>query len=190
MVPLNDHIWHYDEEYAPDGSKPVSVSSPVHADVVVSNGFVAVNLGSSQQEVDSKEWVVVDKELDLKDFRNSAIQSQKVNGSPSEEEPEVLHVLEESPQEEHVRPVTLTNNDAPVKGTFGAVLDMGSQTAPGPRIDRLDPMVEAAGQLLAATPTSPMEAQAEGALTPVRHLLSCYCCNPVYYIFGAIPVCK
>ncbi|XP_069494764.1 tau-tubulin kinase 2 isoform X5 [Ambystoma mexicanum] len=167
--PLTDHIWHYDEEYPPDGSKPASVNSPDHADVVVSNGFVAVNLGSSRQEVDSKEWVVVDKDLDLKDFRSSGIPSQKVTGSPSEEEPEVLQVLEESPQEEHLRLGTWANNRVPVKDTSGALLDIGvgCQPSSGPNMDRLDPMAGAAGQLPAATPTSPMDAQAEGAFTPV-----------------------
>jgi len=37
--------------------------------------------------------------------------------------------------------------------------------------DKLELLTGAAGQLLAATPTSPMEAQAEGALTPVRKTL-------------------
>ncbi|XP_069494761.1 tau-tubulin kinase 2 isoform X2 [Ambystoma mexicanum] len=168
--PLTDHIWHYDEEYPPDGSKPASVNSPDHADVVVSNGFVAVNLGSSRQEVDSKEWVVVDKDLDLKDFRSSGIPSQKVTGSPSEEEPEVLQVLEESPQEEHLRLGTWANNRVPVKDTSGALLDIGvgCQPSSGPNMDRLDPMAGAAGQLPAATPTSPMDAQAEGAFTPLN----------------------
>ncbi|XP_069065012.1 tau-tubulin kinase 2 isoform X2 [Pleurodeles waltl] len=167
-APLTDHIWHYDEEYPPEGSKPGSVSSPEHADVVVSNGFVAVNLGSSRQEVDSKEWVVVDKEHDLKDFRSNGVQGQKLTGSPSEEEPEVLQGLEESPQEQ-CKLSTWTNSGPHVKDQSGAILETGGgcQVASESSTGRLDPKAGAAGQLPAATPTSPLEAQAEGAFTPV-----------------------
>ncbi|XP_029454547.1 tau-tubulin kinase 2 isoform X2 [Rhinatrema bivittatum] len=155
-----DHVWHYDDEYLPDASKLGSVSSPEHGDGVVSNGFVAVNLSSCQQEVDSKEWVMVDKERDLKDFRTGA-QGHKITGSPSEEEPEVLQVLEESPQEEHPILSTWTDN---VHGKKEVVLGIA---ASGTLTDRLEFMADAAGQLLPVTPTSPMEAQAEGALTPI-----------------------
>lgn len=166
--PVTDHNWHYDDEYPPEGSKPGSVSSPEHADVVVSNGFVAVNLGSSRQEVDSKEWVVVDKEHDLKDFRSSGVQGQKLTGSPSEEEPEVLQGLEESPQEQ-CRLNTWTNSGPHVKDQSGAILEsgVGCQVVSEPSTGRLDPIAGAAGQLPAATPTSPLEAQADGAFTPV-----------------------
>ncbi|KAG8560941.1 hypothetical protein GDO81_015188 [Engystomops pustulosus] len=156
--PNTDHVWHYDDEYVPEGSKPGSASSPENLDGVVSNGFVAVNLSSCRQEVDSKEWVIVDKERDLKDFTSKG---QKVTGSPSEEEPEVLHVLEESPQDGPPKLGSWTDHNK--KCDAGIELDI--MVSSGPCIDKLDP--EAAGQLLPATPTSPMEAQAEGAITPM-----------------------
>ncbi|KAM4012967.1 tau-tubulin kinase 2 isoform 2-T2 [Anomaloglossus baeobatrachus] len=161
-----DHVWHYDDEYMPEGSKPGSGSSPEHLDGVVSNGFVAVNLSSCRQEVDSKEWVIVDKERDLKDFTSNG-KGQKVTGSPSEEEPEVLHVLEESPQDGPPKLGSWTNK----KTDEGIELDI--LVSSGPCLDKLDPMSGAAGQLLPATPTSPMEAQAEGAITPLgaSHIL-------------------
>ncbi|XP_056403089.1 tau-tubulin kinase 2 isoform X2 [Hyla sarda] len=164
VAPTNaDHVWHYDDEYMPEGSKPGSASSPEHLDGVVSNGFVAVNLSSCRQEVDSKEWVIVDKERDLKDFASNGNKGQKVTGSPSEEEPEVLHVLEESPQDGPPKLGSWADN---TKKT-DAGIELNMMVSSGPCIDRLDPMSGAAGQLLPATPTSPMEAQAEGAITPM-----------------------
>uniref|UniRef100_A0A8B9NH97 Tau tubulin kinase 2 n=1 Tax=Accipiter nisus TaxID=211598 RepID=A0A8B9NH97_9AVES len=166
-----DHVWHYDEEYLPDASKPVSASSPEHVDGVISNGFVAVNLSSCRQEVDSKEWVIIDKERDLQDFRTNEALGHKTTGSPSDEEPEVLQVLEESPPEEHLRPGGWAGNSVHAKNqTSGVevVLAMECHPAASEQLtDKLELLSGAAGQLLAATPTSPMEAQAEGALTPI-----------------------
>ncbi|NXN08354.1 TTBK2 kinase, partial [Indicator maculatus] len=166
-----DHVWHYDEEYLPDASKPVSDSSPEHVDGVISNGFVAVNLSSCRQEVDSKEWVVIDKEQDLQDFRTNEALGHKMTGSPSDEEPEVLQVLEESTPEEQPRQDGWAGNNVHAKNqTSGAefVLAMECHPAVSEQLtEKLELLSGAAGQLLAATPTSPMEAQAEGALTPV-----------------------
>ncbi|XP_053800988.1 tau-tubulin kinase 2 isoform X1 [Vidua chalybeata] len=172
-----DHVWHYDEEYLPDASKPVSANSPDHADGVMSNGFVAVNLSSCRQEVDSKEWVIIDKEQDLKDFRTNEALGHKMTGSPSDEEPEVLQVLEEPLPEEQSREGGWAGNNVHAKNqTSGVefVLDMECHPAASEQLtDKLELLSGAAGQLLAATPTSPMEAQAEGALTPLNscHML-------------------
>ncbi|NXD07803.1 TTBK2 kinase, partial [Nothocercus nigrocapillus] len=166
-----DHVWHYDEEYLPDASKPASASSPEHVDGGVSNGFVAVNLSSCRQEVDSKEWVIIDKERDLQDFRTSEAVGHKTTGSPSDEEPEVLQVLEESPPEEQPRQAGRAGNSVRTKNqTSGVELVLAMECHPATSdqlTDKLELLAGAAGQLLAATPTSPMEAQAEGALTPV-----------------------
>ncbi|NXL96656.1 TTBK2 kinase, partial [Tyrannus savana] len=166
-----DHVWHYDEEYLPDASKPGSAISPDHADGVMSNGFVAVNLSSCRQEVDSKEWVIIDKERDLQDFRTNEALGHKMTGSPSDEEPEVLQVLEESPREEQSRQGGWAGNNVNGKNqTSGVefVLDVECHPAASEQLtDKLELLSGAAGQLLAATPTSPMEAQAEGALTPI-----------------------
>ncbi|XP_064569932.1 tau-tubulin kinase 2 isoform X1 [Zonotrichia leucophrys gambelii] len=172
-----DHVWHYDEEYLPDASKPVSANSPDHADAVMSNGFVAVNLSSCRQEVDSKEWVIIDKERDLQDFRTNEALGHKMTGSPSDEEPEVLQVLEESLPEEQSKEGGWAGNDVHAKNqTSGVefVLDVECHPAASEQLtDKLELLSGAAGQLLAATPTSPMEAQAEGALTPLNscHML-------------------
>ncbi|NWI89586.1 TTBK2 kinase, partial [Pitta sordida] len=166
-----DRVWHYDEEYLPDASKPVSAISPDHADGVMSNGFVAVNLSSCRQEVDSKEWVIIDKERDLQDFRTNEALGHKMTGSPSDEEPEVLQVLEESHPEEQSRQGDWAGNNVHAKNqTSGVefVLDMECHPAASEQLtDKLELLSGAAGQFLAATPTSPMEAQAEGALTPM-----------------------
>ncbi|NXF15867.1 TTBK2 kinase, partial [Rhodinocichla rosea] len=166
-----DHVWHYDEEYLPDASKPASANSPDHADGVMSNGFVAVNLSSCRQEVDSKEWVIIDKERDLQDFRTNEALGHKMTGSPSDEEPEVLQVLEESLPEEQSKEGGWAGNNVHAKNrTSGVefVLDMECHPAASEQLtDKLELLSGAAGQLLAATPTSPMEAQADGALTPI-----------------------
>ncbi|XP_030308442.1 tau-tubulin kinase 2 [Calypte anna] len=172
-----DHVWHYDEEYLPDASKPVSASSPEHVDGVISNGFVAVNLNSCRQEVDSKEWVIIDKERDLQDFRTNEALGHKTTGSPSDEEPEVLQVLEGSPPEEQSRQGGWAGNSVNAKNqTSGVEFVLATECHPAVSeqlTDKLDLLSGAAGQLLAATPTSPMEAQAEGALTPLNssHML-------------------
>ncbi|NXO68285.1 TTBK2 kinase, partial [Phainopepla nitens] len=166
-----DHVWHYDEEYLPDASKPMSANSPDHADGVMSNGFVAVNLSSCRQEVDSKEWVIIDKERDLQDFRTNEALGHKMTGSPSDEEPEVLQVLEESLPEEQSREGGWAGNNVHAKNqTSGVEFGLDMECHPGASeqfTDKLELLSGAAGQLLAATPTSPMEAQAEGALTPI-----------------------
>ncbi|XP_061467264.1 tau-tubulin kinase 2 isoform X2 [Rhineura floridana] len=163
----HEHVWRYDEEYLPEASKPISGSSPEQGDGGVSNGYVAVNLSSCQQEVDSKEWVIVDKERDLQDFRTNGVVGHKTAGSPSDEEPEVLQVLEESPQDNKLR--AHTKNTA-----VGAALDLGVEccgTAASEQLtDQLGLPVGTAGHLLPVTPTSLIEAQAGGALTPLNSL--------------------
>ncbi|KAM4829646.1 tau-tubulin kinase 2 isoform 1-T3 [Thomomys bottae] len=167
-VPRADHIWHYDEEYLPDASKPASANTPEQVDAGGSNGFVAVNLSSCKQEVDSKEWVIVDKEQDLQDFRTNEALGHKTTGSPSDEEPEVLQVLEETPQEEKLQVGPWAEHNPLRKETSGVVLALSVDcpAASEPYTDRLD-LQTAAGQFTAVTPTSPMEAQAEGPLTAI-----------------------
>ncbi|XP_073921871.1 tau-tubulin kinase 2 isoform X3 [Castor canadensis] len=168
-VSRTDHIWHYDEEYLPDASKPASANTPEQADGGGSNGFIAVNLSSCKQEVDSKEWVIVDKEQDLQDFRTNEALGHKTTGSPSDEEPEVLQVLEETPQEEKPQIGPWSENDHLKKETSGVVLALSVEcpAASEPYTDRLDLQAGASGQFIAVTPTSPMEAQAEGPLTAI-----------------------
>lgn len=166
-----DHIWNYDEEYLPDASKPASANTPEQADGGGSNGFIAVNLSSCKQEVDSKEWVIVDKEQDLRDFRTNEALGHKTTGSPSDEEPEVLQVLEESPQDGNLRLGPWEENIHLKKETSGVILALSREcpatAASEQYTDRLELQAGAGGQFIAATPTSPMEAQAEGPLTAV-----------------------
>ncbi|XP_048188836.1 tau-tubulin kinase 2 isoform X2 [Perognathus longimembris pacificus] len=167
-VPRADHVWHYDEEYLPDASKPASANTPEQGDGGGSNGFIAVNLSSCKQEVDSKEWVIVDKEQDLQDFRTNEALGHKTTGSPSDEEPEVLQVLEETPQEEKLQGGPWAENNLLRKETSGVVLALSVDcpAASEPYTERLD-LQPGAGQFIAVTPTSPMEAQAEGPLTAI-----------------------
>ncbi|XP_055134879.1 tau-tubulin kinase 2 isoform X2 [Symphalangus syndactylus] len=166
-----DHIWHYDEEYLPDASKPASANTPEQADGGGSNGFIAVNLSSCKQEIDSKEWVIVDKEQDLQDFRTNEAVGHKTTGSPSDEEPEVLQVLEASPQDEKLQLGPWAENGHLKKETSGVVLALSAEGPPTAAseqyTDRLELQPGAASQFIAATPTSLMEAQAEGPLTAI-----------------------
>lgn len=177
VVSRTDHVWHYDEEYLPDASKPASANTPEQADGGGSNGFIAVNLSSCKQEVDSKEWVIVDKEQDLQDFRTNEVLGHKTTGSPSDEEPEVLQVLEGSPQDEKIQVGPWTDNHH-LKESSGVVLALSAEcpatAASEQYTDRLDLQAGAASQFITVTPTSPMEAQAEGPLTAVRNCFGCY----------------
>ncbi|XP_008700407.1 tau-tubulin kinase 2 [Ursus maritimus] len=170
-VSRTDHIWHYDEEYLPDASKPASANTPEQADGGASNGFIAVNLSSCKQEVDSKEWVIVDKEQDLRDFRTNEALGHKTTGSPSDEEPEVLQVLEESPQDEKLLLGPWAESDQLKKEPSGVVLALSGEcpatAASEQYTDRLELQAGAASQFITVTPTSPMEAQAEGPLTAI-----------------------
>ncbi|EDL28019.1 tau tubulin kinase 2, isoform CRA_a [Mus musculus] len=171
VVTRTDHIWHYDDEYLPDASKPASANTPEQADGGGSNGFIAVNLSSCKQEVDSKEWVIVDKEQDLQDFRTNEVLGHKTTGSPSDEEPEVLQVLEGSPQDEKIQVGPWTDNHHLKKESSGVVLALSAEcpatAASELYTDRLDLQAGAASQFITVTPTSPMEAQAEGPLTAI-----------------------
>ncbi|XP_054421498.1 tau-tubulin kinase 2 isoform X1 [Pteronotus mesoamericanus] len=166
-----DHIWNYDEEYLPDASKPASANTPEQADGGGSNGFIAVNLSSCKQEVDSKEWVIVDKEQDLRDFRTNEALGHKTVGSPSDEEPEVLQVLEEPPQDEKLQLNPWVENVHLKEENSGVILALSGEcpatAALDQYTDRLELQAGAASQFMAATPTSLMEAQAEGPLTAI-----------------------
>lgn len=170
VVSRTDHVWHYDEEYLPDASKPASANTPEQADGGGSNGFIAVNLSSCKQEVDSKEWVIVDKEQDLQDFGTNEVLGHKTTGSPSDEEPEVLQVLEVSPQDEKIQVGPWTDNHH-LKESSGVVLALSTEcpatAASEQYTDKLDLQAGAASQFVTVTPTSPMEAQAEGPLTAI-----------------------
>ncbi|KAM6180495.1 tau-tubulin kinase 2 [Erethizon dorsatum] len=173
-VSRTDHIWHYDEEYLPDASKHASANTPEQADGGGSNGFVAVNLSSCKQEVDSKEWVIVDKEQDLQDFRTNEALGHKTTGSPSDEEPEVLQVLEESPQDEKLQLGAWAGNSHLWKEPSGVLLVLSAEgpvTPPSEQYtDKLEHQAGATSQCIAVTPTSPVEAQAEGPLTAITIL--------------------
>nr|KAF6503235.1 tau tubulin kinase 2 [Molossus molossus] len=166
-----DRIWNHDEEYLPDASKPASANTPEQAVGGGSNGFIAVNLSSCKQEVDSREWVIVDKEQDLRDFRTNEALGHKTTGSPSDEEPEVLQVLEESPQDEKLQLGPWAENTHLKKETSGVILALSGEcpatAASEQYTDRLERQAGAGSQCIAATPTSPMEAQAEGPLTAI-----------------------
>ncbi|XP_041122487.1 tau-tubulin kinase 2 isoform X4 [Polyodon spathula] len=151
----SDRVWHYDEELLPEGTKLGSPVSQEQGEGAASSGFVALNLSSGRQDVDSREWVLVDREHDLQDFRAS-VQGAKVTSSPSDEEPEVLQLAEGSPSTEQPGNAPRSVQES-AEGKGHAVPLLGLRT------DRLE--LSVGGQLPPITPTSPAEALAEGALT-------------------------
>ncbi|XP_016399559.1 tau-tubulin kinase 2-like [Sinocyclocheilus rhinocerous] len=137
-----------------------SRSSEGERDDAANSGFVALNLSSGLQDVELRDWVMVEKGSDLRDFKEAAGRSPgpeaKLTCSPSdecEEEPEVLQPMDESPDKE--------STPSPVQGdTHIPHTVQGSQ-----RMDRLELSVFPAAGGPPVTPTSPGEALAEGALT-------------------------
>lgn len=151
-----DRVWHYDEEFLSGAGspKPASPGSFEQGEGAASSGgFVALNLSSGRQDIDSREWVMVE--------RPSGSPGAKATTSPSEEdeEPEVLQPQEASPGWEKRSP---TPNSGKAKQE-SAASSKGSV-----RVDKLELSVGPMGALPPITPTSPAEALAEGILTQVR----------------------
>ncbi|XP_047467461.1 tau-tubulin kinase 2 isoform X1 [Mugil cephalus] len=143
-------IWHYDEDFRSGSPKPASPGSLEQGEgAVISGGFVALNLSSGRQDIDSREWVMVE--------RPGGSPGAKAATSPSEEdeEPEVLQP-EQSPGWEKRSP---TPNSGKAKQE-----SMPSSRGSG-RMDKLELSVGPVGALPPVTPTSPAEALAEGVLT-------------------------
>ncbi|XP_056624248.1 tau-tubulin kinase 2 isoform X2 [Triplophysa dalaica] len=157
-----ERVWHYDEEFRlNDGSpKLASLASLELGDGAANSGYVALNLSSGLQDVELRDWVIVEKGSDLQDFReavgSSPDREAKVSKSPSgecEEEPEVLQPMDESPDKE--------SSPSLVQGDI-----LTPHTSQDPiRMDRLELSVVPTAGGPPVTPTSHGEALAEGALT-------------------------
>lgn len=152
-----DRVWHYDEEFRSGGASPKPASSgSVEAGegAADSGGFVALNLSSGRQDVDSKEWVMVE--------RPCGSPGAKATSSPSEEEdePEVLQPGERSPGWDREGGSPGPHSKAKQESL---VSSKGST-----KLDKLELSVGPAGALPPITPTSPAEALAEGVLTQVK----------------------
>ncbi|XP_035529890.1 tau-tubulin kinase 2 isoform X2 [Morone saxatilis] len=148
-----DRVWHYDEEFRSGGAspKPASFGSQEQGEGAVSSGgFVALNLSSGRQDIDSREWVMVE--------RPCGSPGAKATTSPSEEdeEPEVLQPGEQSPGWEKGSP-------GPSSGK--AKQESMASSKGSAKVDKLELSVGPAGALPPVTPTSPAEALAEGVLT-------------------------
>uniref|UniRef100_A0A8C4EXB9 non-specific serine/threonine protein kinase n=1 Tax=Dicentrarchus labrax TaxID=13489 RepID=A0A8C4EXB9_DICLA len=150
-----DRVWHYDEEFRSGGGSPKPASSGSQEQgegAVSSGGFVALNLSSGRQDIDSREWVMVE--------RPCGSPGAKATPSPSEEdeEPEVLQPGEQSPGWEKGSP-------GPSSGK--AKQESMASSKGSAKVDKLELSVGPAGALPPVTPTSPAEALAEGVLTQV-----------------------
>lgn len=148
-----DGVWHYEEEFLARGGspKPPSPGSLEQGEGAASSGgFVALNLSSGRQDVDSKEWVMVE--------RPSGSPEGKATRSPSEEdeEPEVLRPQEQFPG---------WDKGSPSPGSDKAKQESSSSSKG--KMDKLELSVAPVGAPPPITPTSPAEALAEGVLTQV-----------------------
>ncbi|XP_061896940.1 tau-tubulin kinase 2 isoform X1 [Entelurus aequoreus] len=144
-----ERVWHYDEEFRSGGGspKPASPASLEHGDGAASSGgFVALNLSSGRQDLDSREWVLVEQP--------GGSPAAKASSSPSEEEPENLQPGERSPGWERGIP-------SPSKAKQDSMASSKGST----RVDKMELSVGPAVALPPITPTSPGEALAEGVLT-------------------------
>uniref|UniRef100_A0A3P9PC95 Tau tubulin kinase 2a n=1 Tax=Poecilia reticulata TaxID=8081 RepID=A0A3P9PC95_POERE len=148
-----DRVWHYDEEFLSGAGspKPASPASFEQGEGAASSGgFVALNLSSGRQDIDSREWVMVE--------RPSGSPGAKATASPSEEdeEPEVLQPEEASPGWE---------KRSPTPNSGRAKQESAASSKGSVKVDKLELSVGPAGALPPITPTSPAEALAEGILT-------------------------
>ncbi|XP_029981978.1 tau-tubulin kinase 2 isoform X2 [Sphaeramia orbicularis] len=149
-----DRVWHYDEEFLSGGGspKPASPGSLEQGEGAASSGgFVALNLSSGRQDIDSREWVMVEQP------NGSA--GAKATTSPSEEEeeePEVLQPGENSPG---------WGKGSPSPSSGKGKRESLASSKGSAKVDKLELSVGPAGVLPPVTPTSPAEALAEGVLT-------------------------
>uniref|UniRef100_A0A3Q2Q4S6 Tau tubulin kinase 2a n=1 Tax=Fundulus heteroclitus TaxID=8078 RepID=A0A3Q2Q4S6_FUNHE len=148
-----DRVWHYDEEFLSGAAspKPASPGSFEQGEGAASSGgFVALNLSSGRQEIDSREWVIVE--------RPGGSPGAKATASPSEEdeEPEVLQPEEPSPGWEKA---------SPGPNCSRAKQESAASSRGSAKVDKLELSVGPVGALPPITPTSPAEALAEGILT-------------------------
>ncbi|XP_005815779.1 tau-tubulin kinase 2 isoform X3 [Xiphophorus maculatus] len=148
-----DRVWHYDEEFLSGAGspKPASPGSFEQGEGAASSGgFVALTLSSGRQDIDSREWVMVE--------RPSGSPGAKATTSPSEEdeEPEVLQPEEASPGWE---------KRSPTPNSGRAKQESAASSKGSVKVDKLELSVGPVGALPPITPTSPAEALAEGILT-------------------------
>ncbi|KAM9787264.1 uncharacterized protein ttbk2a [Syngnathus typhle] len=146
-----ERIWHYDEEFVSGGGvggspKAPSPASPEHGDGAASSGgFVALNLSSGRQDVDSRDWVLVERP------------ETKASSSPSEEE--------EEEQEAEVLQEPGWDRGLPSTGSGKAKPDSLTSSKGSAKADKLELSVGPAEALPPVTPTSPAEVLTEGVLT-------------------------
>ncbi|TKS86940.1 Tau-tubulin kinase 2 [Collichthys lucidus] len=149
-----DRVWHYDEEFRSNGGspKPASPGSQEQGEGVVSSGgFVALNLSSGRQDIDSREWVMVERPCG-----SPGAKATTTSPSEEDEEPEVLRPGEQSPGWEKGSP-------SPSSGK--AKQESAASSKGSAKVDKLELSVGPVGALPTVTPTSPAEALAEGVLT-------------------------
>ncbi|XP_041828490.1 tau-tubulin kinase 2 isoform X1 [Melanotaenia boesemani] len=143
-----DRVWHYDEEFMSGGGspKPASPGSLEQGEGAASSGgFVALNLSSGRQDVELKEWVMVE--------RPSGSPGAKATTSPSEED--------EEPEEQFPE----WEKGSPSPGSGKAKQESMASSKGSVKMDKLELSVGPVGALPPITPTSPAEALAEGVLT-------------------------
>ncbi|XP_061651348.1 tau-tubulin kinase 2 isoform X2 [Phyllopteryx taeniolatus] len=148
-----ERVWHYDEEFLSGGGgggspKAPSPASPEHGDGAASSGgFVALNLSSGRQDVDSRDWVLVERP------------GTKASSSPSEEEEK------EDEEEAEVLQEPGWDRDVPSPGSGKAKPDSLGSSKGSTKADKLELSVGPAEALPPVTPTSPAEVLTEGVLT-------------------------
>ncbi|XP_061699787.1 tau-tubulin kinase 2 isoform X1 [Syngnathoides biaculeatus] len=149
-----ERVWHYDEEFLSGGGggspKAPSPASPDHGDGAASSGgFVALNLSSGRHDVDSRDWVLVERP------------GTKASSGPSEEDEEE----KEDEEEAEVLQEPGCDRDVPSPGSGKAKQDSLASSKGSTKADKLELSVGPAEALPPVTPTSPAEVLTEGVLT-------------------------
>ncbi|KAJ0062887.1 hypothetical protein NL108_008221, partial [Boleophthalmus pectinirostris] len=145
-----DRVWLCEDEFSPKAASPASMEQGEGGPS--SGGFVALNLSSVQGDVDSREWVMVERPS------RGASPAGKVTSSPSEEDEEEAEELQ---PEERAPGWAKESRQTPSPGKAAAESPVGSGASVKDKLE----LNMGAGALPAVTPTSPGEALAEGMLT-------------------------
>ncbi|CAL8284492.1 unnamed protein product [Lota lota] len=147
-----ERVWHYDEEFLSGrGSpKPATPGSPEQGGDAPSS-FVMLNLSSGRQEVDSREWGVLERPKAI------GTPSVEVEEEEEEEEPEILLPGEQSPG---------WGRGSPGPSYGKAKQETQASSSGVSKVDRLELSAGfPPGNMAPVTPTSPADALAEGVLT-------------------------
>ena len=173
-----ERAWHhYDEEFLSgrgggggggSSPRPATPGSPEQGGDAPSS-FVMLNLSSGRQEVDSREWGVLERPKPT-----GTPSAEEVGDGEEEEEEEEPEMILRPPGEEHSLPVGW-GRASPGPSCGKAKPETLASSSAVSKGAELSGAGSPAGNMVPVTPTSPADALAEGVLTQVREGRVCVC---------------